>query len=331
VEKYGPVIPRRVEYLLALIREGHFARAAAACHVSQPTLSAGIQQLEQDFGVTIVKRGRRFEGLTAEGALVFEWAQRAVVESQRLARALRDRSGQLAGTLRIGYIASIAPFVTPLTMLFGVRYPEIALRVTRYQNALAIQQGLNEFSIDVGLTYIEQKPHVSKTQTIDFYPERYQLVARKGNSLLDKKEVTWDELWDADLCVFTPESELLGTVENDLLWGGKHQGRRIETDSINFIMEYIRTGEWVSVLPRAIMVVVARDPRLGAVPLAHSGPPWRFGVVIPPRQPASPLAKAFLEVASSPKYLATLEEALPGWRKEKAYRGTPLKHPKVSI
>jgi DNA-binding transcriptional LysR family regulator len=287
--------------------------------------------LEQDFGVTIVKRGRRFQGVTAAGALVLEWAQRAVVESQRLARALRDGSGQLAGTLRIGYIASIAPFVTPLTMLFGDKYPEVTLRITRWQNALAIRQGLNDFSIDVGLTYVEGKSPASGMQMVDFYPERYQLVAQKGNPLLNRKEVTWDELRNAPLCVFTPETELLATAENELLWGGKHQGRRIETDSFNLIMDYIRTGEWACVLPRAIMVVVARDPGLGAVPLAHSGPPWRFGVVIPPRLPASPLAKAFLEVASSRDYLATIEEALPGWRKEKVNRSSPMKRSRLSI
>ena len=61
---------------MALAKEGHFARAAAACHVSQPTLSAAIQQLEAELGVPIVKRGQRFQGLTEEGRLVIEAAQR---------------------------------------------------------------------------------------------------------------------------------------------------------------------------------------------------------------------------------------------------------------
>ena len=55
------MIIRNFEYLLALSKERHFARAANACRVSQPTLSAGIKQLEEDMDVLIVKRGRRFE------------------------------------------------------------------------------------------------------------------------------------------------------------------------------------------------------------------------------------------------------------------------------
>ena len=69
---------------MALAKEGHFARAAAACHVSQPTLSAAIQQLEAELGVPIVKRGQRFQGLTNEGRLVIEAAQRMANERDRL-------------------------------------------------------------------------------------------------------------------------------------------------------------------------------------------------------------------------------------------------------
>jgi DNA-binding transcriptional LysR family regulator len=120
------VIPRRLEYLIALAREGHFARAAAACNVSQPTLSAGIQQLEHDLGVMIVKRGQRFKGLTDEGELVLAWAQRSLVDSQRLAQQLRDRIEQLAGTLQVGYLASISHVMPALTILFAGRYPNIS-------------------------------------------------------------------------------------------------------------------------------------------------------------------------------------------------------------
>ncbi|CAB3976137.1 LysR family transcriptional regulator [Burkholderia cenocepacia] len=61
------MIVRNFEYLLALHREGHFGNAAKSCNVSQPTLSAGIKQLEEDMGVEIVRHGRRYDGLTSKG------------------------------------------------------------------------------------------------------------------------------------------------------------------------------------------------------------------------------------------------------------------------
>jgi DNA-binding transcriptional LysR family regulator len=65
---------RQLLYLVALAREKHFTRAAQACHVTQPTLSGRIRQLEQELGVPIVERGQRFHGLTREGERVLKWA-----------------------------------------------------------------------------------------------------------------------------------------------------------------------------------------------------------------------------------------------------------------
>jgi hypothetical protein len=65
---------RQLQYLVALAREKHFTRAAQACHVTQPTLSGRIRQLEQELGVPIVERGQRFLGFTADGERVLKWA-----------------------------------------------------------------------------------------------------------------------------------------------------------------------------------------------------------------------------------------------------------------
>ena len=83
------VLLRELEYLAALARERHFGRAAAACHVSQPSLSAAVRRLEHDLGVSIVQRGRRFAGLTPEGERVLLWAHRILARPTRCARICR--------------------------------------------------------------------------------------------------------------------------------------------------------------------------------------------------------------------------------------------------
>ena len=75
---------RQFEYLVALDRERHFGRAAAACHVGRPTLSQAVRRLEAELGVPLVRRSRTFEGFTPEGERVLVWAQRAVSEMQGL-------------------------------------------------------------------------------------------------------------------------------------------------------------------------------------------------------------------------------------------------------
>ena len=74
------MIVRYLEYVVALARERHFARAAAVCNVTQPTLSAGIKQLEESLAVLIVERRQRFVGFTPEGERVLAWAQRMLAD-----------------------------------------------------------------------------------------------------------------------------------------------------------------------------------------------------------------------------------------------------------
>src|ERR1044072_2239463 len=95
---------RQLEYLPALDRERHFGRAAAACHVSQPTLSTGIRGLERELGVPLVRRGREFEALTPEGELILGWAQRALADLESLKQEASRLRGGLEGALRIGAI-----------------------------------------------------------------------------------------------------------------------------------------------------------------------------------------------------------------------------------
>ena len=71
----------KLEYLIALSREQHFGRAAETCGVTQPTLSAGIKQLEEMLGVLLVQRGSRFIGFTPEGERTLDWARRIVGDS----------------------------------------------------------------------------------------------------------------------------------------------------------------------------------------------------------------------------------------------------------
>ena len=84
------MITRHLQYLTALARERHFARAAAACNVSQPTLSAGIKHLEESLGVLLVERGQRYVGLTPEGERALAMAQRVLADYDGLKQELSE-------------------------------------------------------------------------------------------------------------------------------------------------------------------------------------------------------------------------------------------------
>lgn len=94
----------KLEMLIALAREQHFGRAAAACHVTQPTLSSAIKSLEDQLGATLVNRGPRYLGLTDEGERVLARARTILAEARALRADLTAARSRLGGVLRLGVI-----------------------------------------------------------------------------------------------------------------------------------------------------------------------------------------------------------------------------------
>jgi DNA-binding transcriptional LysR family regulator len=112
----GEPLIDKLEFLLALSRERHFGRAAEACGVTQPTLSAGLKHLEESLGLLLVTRGSRFQGLTSEGERVLDWAKRIVGDVRTMRQEVRAlKQGQLVGQLRIAAIPTALAMVTALT------------------------------------------------------------------------------------------------------------------------------------------------------------------------------------------------------------------------
>ena len=101
----------KLEFLIALARERHFGHAAEACGVSQPTLSAGIKQLEDSLGVLLVHRGSRFQGFTPEGERVLDWARRIVGDTRAMRQEIDALKQGLAGHIRIAAIPTALAMV----------------------------------------------------------------------------------------------------------------------------------------------------------------------------------------------------------------------------
>jgi DNA-binding transcriptional LysR family regulator len=145
------MIVRYLEYIVALSSERHFARAAAACNVTQPTLSAGIKQLEEGLGVLIVERRQRFVGFTPEGERVLAWAQRVLADYSGLTQELSELREGLEGKIHIGAILVSLPTIALLTTPFAAIHSRTRYQVIS-QTSIEIQRGLDDFTIDVGIS-----------------------------------------------------------------------------------------------------------------------------------------------------------------------------------
>lgn len=119
---------RQLQYLKLLAQHGSFSRAAEAAHVTQPTLSAGIQELEKILGAPLVDRARSGLILTAAGEEAVKRADRILTQADDLVQAARAAGEPLAGRFRLGVIPTIAPFLLPKALpAIRQRFPKLRL------------------------------------------------------------------------------------------------------------------------------------------------------------------------------------------------------------
>jgi DNA-binding transcriptional LysR family regulator len=169
---------RLVEYFLALERERHFARAAASCHVSQPSLSAGIASLEEQLGKRLVRRDRKFVGLTPEGEAILPWARQLVATADAMGQAAETARGPLKGELRIGSIPAAMPVIGSLAEAMLSRYPGLNISV-RALTSRQIERDLAAFELDAGITYLDFEPP-AHALSVSLYSERTILVGSRS-------------------------------------------------------------------------------------------------------------------------------------------------------
>ncbi len=136
---------KQLQYLVALRRHGHFGRAAEACFVTQSTLSAGIRELENLLGTTLVERTKRVVRFTPLGSRIADKALRVLREAEELADLARAEGQPLTGELRLGVIPTIAPFLLPAMLpVLRRQWPDLRLFLreeTSQAACAALRQG----------------------------------------------------------------------------------------------------------------------------------------------------------------------------------------------
>jgi DNA-binding transcriptional LysR family regulator len=293
----GTLLIRQFQYLVALARERHFARAAAACHVTQPTLSSGIKQLEESLGVLVVERGQRFRGLTPEGERVLAWARRITADVQSLRQDVDATRGELSGRLRVGVVPSAVPMIALLTAPFAERYPGTSITVIS-STSRAIERALEDFEIDAGVTYLEDEP-LGRVAVVPLYHERYVLVtpARSPLGMTARDSVTWLEAASLPLCLLTPDMRHRRIIDSHFREAGGTPAPRVEADSMEAVCAHVRHGLLSGVLPQAALAIIGDAPGLRVVPLTEPAASHAVGLVTLDRDPPTPIAAAFRQIA----------------------------------
>jgi DNA-binding transcriptional LysR family regulator len=285
---------KHLQYLTALARERHFARAASACAVTQPTLSAGIKQLEDQLGLLIVKRGHRFVGFTAEGEQVLVWAQRITGDAESLEQEASRLRQVLVGRLRIGVVPTALPAVPILASPMATRFPGVKLTVIS-DPSVDIQAGLDEFRFEAGITYLDNEP-LSRVRSLPLYREQYFLITPADGSLAGRAAVSWQEAATLPLCLLTPDMQNRRIVNAHFAAAGTTVQPALETNSVFTLCALVRSGYWSSVLPHGFLPLLSGNDGVAIVELEGPPAPHTVGVVVPDRDPLQPTVVALLDL-----------------------------------
>jgi DNA-binding transcriptional LysR family regulator len=290
----NPLIDK-LEFFMALAREQHFGRAAEACGVTQPTLSAGIKQLEESMGVLLVNRGSRFHGLTPEGERVLDWARRIVGDTRNMRQEINSLRHGLTGRLRLAAIPTALAMVAALTTPFRQRHPNVQFTVWSRTSAdvLALLENLE---IDAGLTYLDNEP-LGRVNTVPLYRESYRLLTSADAPLGNRDSVTWAELANVPLCLLTPDMQNRRIIDRLLKTSGAESRPMLESDSMILLFAHVRTGRWASVMPAKLAETLGLTETIRAIPITEPDEVHTIGLVIPEREPMTPLTAALVAEA----------------------------------
>lgn len=304
----GDVLIRQLEYLVALAREQHFGRAAAACHASQPALSTAIRKLEVQLGVTIVQRGRRFDGLTPEGRRVVGWAHRILAERDGLRTDLDRMREGFSATVRIGAIPTAVPATPLLTAPLASRHPLARVRI-EVLSSRDIVRGLADFELDAGLTYL-QTDVAAGLHGLELYRERYLLLTAADGPLADERTVDWAAAAQLPLCALVTTMQNRRILEARIAAAGARLEPAVESDTVAALYAHVTTGRWSSIIAHAWLHAFGVPPGLCVVPMAEPSPRPTIGLVTADHEPTSIVASALIDSVSGVDVVGVLDDSL---------------------
>jgi DNA-binding transcriptional LysR family regulator len=285
---------RLVEYFLALERERHFARAAAHCNVSQPTLSAGIAMLETQLGKRLIRRDRKYGGLTPEGEAILPWARQLVATAEALEQAAETARGPLKGELRLGAIPAAMPAIGSLAKAMLARHAGLNISV-RALTSRQIERELAAFELDAGLTYLDFEPP-AHALSVPLYVERSMLVSAVDGVTVPEP-LDWADLAQLPLCLLHQGMQNRRILDARLAERGLAIRPLVTADSYIALLGLVQHGPLCSIIPDSHATLLNGLAWARVQPLPEMGEGSRVGVIVSDSAPMSPLAQAVLSVA----------------------------------
>ena len=284
---------RQLQYVVAVSETGRFHEAAKRLHVSQPSLSAQIADVEQQLDVQLIERGRNGALMTPHGEDFVRRARLILRDVEDLKSAMKSREGALAGRIRLGVLPSVGPYLLPPVVKDLHRtYPDLRLVVEEHWTEL-LNAHLVDGTLDCVISTPEDHPDMDSEL---LFEEQLWICAAPDDPLVGQGPVTLEDL-DGREILSVGQSHRLSRALRDLADTTSSNMSSVFTGtSLDAIRHMAATGAGVAILPAIYALTEARrDADLVLRPLNHPEAQRRVSLIW---RPTSPMAESFATMAS---------------------------------
>ncbi len=239
---------KQLNYLCAVAKHRHFGQAAKACHVSQPTLSAGISELEDNLGVQLVERDNKNVLLTELGREVVERSQNILTHVDDLVALVESAGKPFSGNLHLGVIPTIAPFLLPKFLpRFRRKYPNCQLYIREDLSAHLLKR-LREGELDVVLLALPYPTEGLDVKAL--FHDEFLLAYYDQHRLAKKTPLLSRDLRGQDVLLLEDGHCLRDHVLEACRLNDRDMAAPFQATSLNTLVQMVANNIGVTLLPK---------------------------------------------------------------------------------
>ncbi|MBA1201444.1 LysR family transcriptional regulator [Pseudomonas capeferrum] len=238
---------KQLKFLIALDQTRHFGQAAELCHITQPTLSMRLRNLEEELDLVLVKRDQRFEGFTEAGERILAWARTLLAAHDGLQAEAASCRGQVVGSLRLGTVPLSSFNPMRLLMPLRERYPELDFQLSSLSSEQIID-GLSRNQLDLGICYLDQVD-ASFFDIIELGTTTMGLLHDTRHFRFEQPELRWEALGDLPLGLLSKGMHYRQALDLSFRNRGLEPLAVLESDSTFQLVQAITAGICCAVMP----------------------------------------------------------------------------------
>ena len=264
-----------LKFIIAVAQERNFRRAAEKCFVTQPALSLGIKKLEEELNIIIFERSHSDISMTEIGTQIVEQAYRVIEESERIKQLADLGKNQLKGTLKLGLIHSVGPYLLPeIIPILRKIAPDMPLEIEENLTA-NLESQLKNSVLDLAI--IALPFNVAGLQCRALYDEEFDVVVPISHHWAARKSIEPSELSNEKVLLLN-NGHCFSNQVTQACPQLNRKGEVLQGNSLETIRNMVASNLGITVLPSSATAARYNNPLLKVIPFVHPAPTRRIAL-----------------------------------------------------